>query len=435
MFSKTKKVKKSFIGAIAMSLILLMGSAFGFLIEANLTNISTGQSGLWTSYTSAVTVGNGSVENPYKVKSGEELSWVAQNGDYAYVELDSDIDLAAHNWIPIANGKIQSLDGNGHTINNLKIDLPNQSIVGFFELFDPIVGIDNTQIRDIIFSNVDIHGGSYVGTVAGQCHIDAYNVVVKSGIVVATQHYAGGIVCFAGGGSTIVNCVNNASIYANSSAAGIVSQRENNGRIENCINTGDISGGLSVGGIVGSLSCSPGHFVTIKNCYAECKMTSAGCVGGIIGMYGSSSLAEGQVIENCGFNGEIIITADNGEYIGSIVGGNRSSYKVNIKNSFGVAKIVLKNGMSSSVVNKFGAPESFNFESTYSHSYIYNTGSNSVELRKYKTSASETEPFKDMAYYEGINGGYPFPRSLFSIGQFLSGNAFQYLQGFGFSND
>lgn len=64
----------------------------------------------------------------------------------------------------------------------------------------------------------------------------------------------------------------------------------------------------------------------------------------------------------------------------------------------------------------------------YSYTHVY-AKNETKEYRKYVGN-----DFSEMAYNKNINGGYPFPKSLFSIGQYIENNVLNYLQDYGFDN-
>ena len=405
MFSKTNKTKKNFIGAIAMSLVLLMGSALGFLLETGIGQIVKPSSGSWSSYTSAPT-GSGTSADPYKVKTARELAWFLNNGSNSYVVLESDIDLAGHTWSGILSNKVMNFDGKGHTISNLT---GTNGLMGNSGSYP--------NISNVVMVNVNISGSSTVGGIAGNGNIT--NCIVKSGTVRGNS-YIGGIV----GSGTPTNCTNNATVIgAGERVGGIVGY--NGGTTNKNMNTGNVFGTTYVGGIGGLC-----EYVT--NCYAECSVTGSINVGGVLGVLGGG----GNTLMNSGFKGKLMINGSSPTDIGSLIGYTTSSSIYQFKNNFAVAEIQLLNSTDTSVVHQFGAETSAianlsNVESSYSYSQVY-TSSGITEYRKYKVGSSETTPFSDFAYDQHINGGYPFYRPLFAVGQFIECDTMSYLEEYGF---
>lgn len=422
MFSKTNKTKKSFIGAIAMSLVLLMGSALGFLIETRVGQITRPTIDVWTNYTEAPT----QMGDYYYISKASQLAYIAKNPSIfseKNIYLVSDIDLVGHEWVPInvsgTSSNFVEFDGMGHTISNIKISDSTKDNVGLFG------SCTNIKISNLKLSIVDIKGKSNVGAVIGNggmiTNID--KVEVKSGKVVATGGNVAGIAYSAMG--SVTNSTNNADVVSyGANAAGIVGATCLT--ITNCINTGDVTGTTNVAGIIANPSIS-----RVTKCYADCTITGQSDIGGIGG-----SVAMESTFQDCGFYGEIVSTNSSPGNIGAILAKsnvkNYGTSPMKIYNCYAVADMFLSADVESSV-HKFGAPtEQTEFKSSYSYSAVTTPGKN-YEYRKYKVDSSETELFKDMVYHANINGGYPFPKSLFAVGQFIECDTMNYLQEYDFS--
>ena len=431
MFSKTNRTKKSFIGAIAMSLVLLMGSAFGFLLETNLGQITQPTAGLWTSYTTKPSGSGTSETSPYKITTPQELAYLIDNlgaGSW-YIELASNIDLGGHEWVPIKTTAENTVTfkGNGHTISNMKIKKPEKDGVGFFE--GNYISSSGTRVYttlkffDTNFSNIDIYSYRCTGTVIAEMKEQSIiqNVNVLSGkIYQSGEDFVGGIIGYSYG--KIINCTNNAALYNNNRVVGGIAG-SNIGTIENCVNAGDIYCARDfVGGIVGQ------NVGLIKNCYAECNITAASYIGGIASYSASNDKKATNIIENSGFNGVITVEGESPTGVGSMVGyGHKSDTTCTVKNCFGVVDIYLKDTTNRSFLFSFGACTDNVIENCYSYSHVYTTDGE-FDYRKYKG-----DNFDGFAYDQHINGGYPFPRSLFAVGQFIESDTLNYLQGYGFS--
>ena len=82
------------------------------------------------SVASVFSSGNGTENDPYKISTAAELSFLAKSVNEGesycgkYFSLNNDLDLNNLEWTPIGNGIhsfMGNFDGNGHTIKNLKI--------------------------------------------------------------------------------------------------------------------------------------------------------------------------------------------------------------------------------------------------------------------------------------------------------------------------
>lgn len=168
-----------------------------------------------------------------EISSGSELlTFISNvNNGNSYegktIQLSADIDLEGGIITSIGGGseilnspsiaKFEgTFDGNGKTISNFAIDLPNAHYVGFFGY------TENAIIKNLSITSATIDGKNYVGGIVGyasqttleSCHIEAS---------VGGEDYVGGIV-------------------------GTIKK----GMVKDCINNGIINGsGTCVGGVVG----------------------------------------------------------------------------------------------------------------------------------------------------------------------------------------
>ena len=106
--------------------------------------------------------GNGTEADPYEIATPAQLAKIAADANSAdgkvcsgvYYELTADIDLAGHDWVPIANTKSKyfagKIYGNGHIIKNMTITWPYAAI-GFIGS-----GSADTELSDFGFVNANI---------------------------------------------------------------------------------------------------------------------------------------------------------------------------------------------------------------------------------------------------------------------------------------
>ena len=237
------------------------------------------------------TVGDGSVDNPYKISTAAELAWfrdyVNNESQYVSATLTEDIDLsefchaadAATNteelsWDPIGNGRMYCgmFDGNGKTIRNLYINTTH--------IFRGFFGYANGgSIKNITFDNAKVKNTHYNGTgiLTGsfeKCTIE--NIKILANCSVEGTENTGGI---AGTGSgNISNCENRAMVNGTNNVGGIVGYASDN-TISSCANYGAVTGTESnVGGMVGFFFSG-----TIQNCANYGDISGADCVGNQIG--------------------------------------------------------------------------------------------------------------------------------------------------------
>ena len=116
--------------------------------------------------------GAGTVENPFKIYTEEDLKYIHDHLDSHY-ELESDIELTSE-WVPIGtkeNPFTGAFDGNNHKIINLQID---DSTLEYAGLFGYVKDSDEhkTQIKNIYLVNPNIVAKQYVGGLIGGININ-----------------------------------------------------------------------------------------------------------------------------------------------------------------------------------------------------------------------------------------------------------------------
>ncbi|MFI3298727.1 MAG: hypothetical protein R3Y49_02870, partial [Rikenellaceae bacterium] len=224
--------------------------------------------------------GKGTQESPYLITSALHLENLAANVNIGYSQsgvyykVAKDIDLkgdASNQWTPIGYSSVKTFkgnfDGGGHTISGLYIDATTsyQAFFGYIK--------DGAVVKNLI---VD-------GTVKNTMESDGFSSNI-AGIAVYNN------------GSTIINCINKATVNgSNSYAGGICSFNQGQGSVVNCANFGSISIKSYVGGIAGFNNAG-----TIHNCFNAGKLTkTTSYLGSITGFqdYNTSN-----VISDCYFD-------------------------------------------------------------------------------------------------------------------------------------
>ena len=181
-----------------MSLLLALAMCLTLLPAAALAT----DSDLWTDHAQEVTP---NADGVYEISTAAELAYVAagvnggtlrqyyqdENWDTQYYtfRLTADIDLSAHEWVPIGNSRnrdfLSVFDGGGHTISGLRIgmeDEPNTEL-GLVGLFGWLSGsVSDLRIEDAAIYSDKQSGSedstdSYVGILAGYC--DSYRGFVR----------------------------------------------------------------------------------------------------------------------------------------------------------------------------------------------------------------------------------------------------------------
>ncbi len=207
--------------------------------------------------------GTGTADDPYQVKSVQDLKTLAS--DVAgkdmklgkYFALQNDIDLgcdADNQWAPIGvSNQIPFkgiFDGQGHTISGL-YSAYNANNLGLFGC-----------VSAGVVKNLHVEG--FVGATAG----------------------SGGISGLVNGGATIINCSFSGIISGPQQVGGIVGNIANNAKVINCYNLGSVEAktGNQAGGIVGY-----NNNAFVYNCYnVGAVKGTKNTTGGVIGQNGKA---------------------------------------------------------------------------------------------------------------------------------------------------
>ena len=217
-------------------------------------------------------------------------------------------------WEPIGNSSqpfTGSLDGNGYTIRNLKVDQGNKSYQGLFGY------ATGATIRNLHLSNVDVKGSSYVGALAGHITLNFTidNVSVESGTVRGTS-YVGGIVGYGHTG-TVQDSWSTAGVEATTQYAGGIAGYSYFDLLTSYVNADVKAGTYGAGGLIGTTP--NGAKKKIENSFAlgmvRQQGTGSAYIGGLVGSAGSSTqIINSYVSTKLDYKGK--------NYIGGLTGTN-----------------------------------------------------------------------------------------------------------------
>ena len=338
--------------------------------------------------------GSGTVGDPYKVRTVEDLYGMKEltvAGQTTYFKLENDLDLSGiANWTPLNTDGSDpftiDFDGNGKTIRNLTcIDKPGASFFGAISgnihdlIFDGCIvkamegagemaivanllgyksGDVQTTVKNIVVKNSKVGdpegiNSSYQAFVAVCAEYATFeNVYVEKSnsmtIDPGSSSPAGGLVAVVDRPCRFVRCGNAADLpgLQSKGIAGIVGQIYS-GSISECWNTGNLTGNESVAGIAGTIgtikSGSDTETHTISNCYNKGTITCSGQKsGGIAGiLYNSSDIL------NCYDTGDIVSTPNqkgqiDGRGYGGIAGHvcNGGGWDYNVEDGGGTNRII-----------------------------------------------------------------------------------------------
>ena len=223
------------------------------------------------------------------ISTPEELKALGEDStkwDKNYI-LGADIDLGGEEITPIGNSTTEftgKFSGDGHTVSNFKINMPNTLYVGLF-------GYSGGLIMDLGVENAEVEGKSYVGGACGYNRAGTVTNCYNTGKVNGAYYNIGGI-CGGNNGGTIQNCSSAASVKGKSFVGGVCGYNEGSGTVTSCYNTGAVSGNSEVGGICGKNSSG-----TVTNCYYNKDICT---VGGINGSDADGSATGLTAVELCG---------------------------------------------------------------------------------------------------------------------------------------
>ena len=265
-----------------------------------------GISKYWTDYAAAAFAGGSGTEtDPYQIANGAQLAlWAKNSGTYTkkHFKLTADIDLGAHDWVPIASFS-GTFDGGGKRISGLKIGTEAApaseyagKAVGMFTTLSA-AAVKNLTVSAAIYvtDDSDWPGTAILsGYVTGAALLDH---CFTEGVLRVNRNYvnAGGLAGYVEAGAKIANCGNYANVFGGGNAA---------------LNY------TRVGGLVGSvvIGSARSGYTSIVNCYNVGAITATSgnhpAVGGICGWVQNSAKDQTSEIRvlNCYSTGTLNVT-------------------------------------------------------------------------------------------------------------------------------
>ncbi len=359
----------------------------------------------------APSVGDGTLGNPYRIATLENLYWIAAT-DLVVASPNRTARWSAHyiqtanidasststwfsgsGWLPIGNldaSFIGVYNGGNFKISNLFI---SRSTIDYIGLFG---SIDYAEISNVSLTNVNITGKKNVGALAGRIYRN----------------------------STVYNSNAHGTITGTESVGGLVGDLDITNTLNGSFANVNVTGSMAVGGLVGD-----GGSSAISTSYAAGSVNSSGnfaggLIGGLVSGSVTNSFARGSV------SGE--------SYVGGLVGVLQTS---NISKSYSTGLVTGSGGdlggliggffVSRTVTDSFWDTETSN----RSTSAAGGTGKTTVEM---KTQSTFTDAGWDFTSTwgicgSGVNNGYPYIQSLMgeiasvapAIGAGTSGSPYQ----------
>ena len=237
----------------------------------NVVNIYYSKAEIWNGSSISTTLsGSGTESDPYLIKTGADLAYIAQviQAHTQYTTIDNSsypmYSVYKGSYFKLAN----SIDLNGHSL-----------MIGYYNawsdysVFAGVLDGNHCSIKGINLSSTNRGTGLFGGI--------GSNGVVKNlsvyGNVVSTNGTVGGLTGWLGG--KLDNCTSYVTVTGTSDVGGLVGNAETKSQVLNCVNYGNINGSAErVGGVAGT-----GKSV-FTNCVNFGNVTSTSSeVGGIIG--------------------------------------------------------------------------------------------------------------------------------------------------------
>src|SRR5690554_4841116 len=216
--------------------------------------------------------GDGTEESPFLVENADQLDYVRGYPEAYFRQIDH-IDLINYTggdgWEPISNFS-GGYFGNGYSITNLVINLPNDDYVGLFGY------VEEALISGIKIIDAHVTGRENTGILIGGA-LDSNIYLSYSTGTVSGNSNAGGLIGYLDHG-TVVESFSAADVSGEQNVGGLVGGM-NDVTIENCYSLGEIDGEQNIGGLIGVYSSS----CEVINCYSAGKVSGVVNVGGLIG--------------------------------------------------------------------------------------------------------------------------------------------------------
>jgi len=278
--------------------------------------------------------GAGTAGDPWQIKTADDFKQIskrcAADGDYLddeYIQVadinfgtdgDHKSNLSGYMIGTSANPFTGKYNGNTHSLNYFSLSGTNP--VGLFQY------IGAATIDDVVVSGFSVNATKQAGAIVGYVN-DAsakiLNCETSEGTIFATTGEAGGIVGRVQvAGTEITDCINGANVTNttnnNNNIGGIVGYSHADITITRCSNSGTIDNqsGAQVGGIIGRCAAD----VTISNCSNSGIIRSyKGIAGGIVGTFATAALTA-STVTGCSNTGAVLVSEDNADNIGGIVG-------------------------------------------------------------------------------------------------------------------
>lgn len=327
------------------------------------------------------------------ISNCSELQNISNDPSGAYV-LSGDINCANVAFTPIS-GFTGTLDGQGHTVSNLVINLPGQNQVGLFGSI-----LEAGYVEDLIISNAQITGQAQVGALSGYMFVSSVSNVSVLNSQVSGTSQIGGLIgeCYNGVG--ILNAEVDTVVVTGSDEVGGLVGRIWDGNLNNItqssVKATVIGTGNSTGGIAGYSKSGD-----ILQTYSEGTVQGNNNVGGIVG----------ETFENAGIHNCYSVSSVSGSQNTGGISGFFNSYDDGISNTY-FAGVVSGNGLTGAFFGTYAAGTvNSNYWDATLNPNVPGVGSGDIAEISARTSAEmflqNTYVGWDFSTIWSINGSYP----------------------------
>lgn len=240
--------------------------------------------------------GSGTESDPYLISTPEHLIYFNEEVTIkkidttgVYYQLTDDIDFSGYdtdtnssngNWTPLGTSSIPfkgTFDGQGYTISNIKVILPNQDYVGFFGY------ANSATIQNLGLENVVIEGNESVGGLVGEQSSGTITQSYVTGRVTGKDYYVGGLVGYSSG-IIITQSYATGEVIGDGNVGGLVGYQAGvSSQITQSYATGEVSGTRNVGGLVGYQAIG-----MTSQSYSTGTVNGTSYVGGLVGCLSSA---------------------------------------------------------------------------------------------------------------------------------------------------
>ncbi|QJD81944.1 GLUG motif-containing protein [Cohnella herbarum] len=357
--------------------------------------------------------GTGTLSDPYLVSTPAQLDAIRNNLSKSF-KLTADIDLSEYGsgagWVPIGTLGVGlmfkgNIDGDGHSITNLKINRPTANYVGLFGV------LSGGSIKNLRLIGPNITAQNYAGPLAGR----VWGIYEGQQSVISNSSSSGGSLTGAGwlGGlvgdslrNAIDNCYSSTAVTGTNSVIGGLVGVIGQGTIDKSYATGNVkAGGIAVGGLVGFNSSVIDISLPslIRTSYATGNVEGNKSVGGLVGINeNSASSLSLSVISDSYAVGRV----KGAERVGGLVGYNHTA---SILNSYAIGAVegtTERGGLVGASATDRILLSYYDKETTGINEV--NQYSKSTEQMKTSDTYTGWEFNGTWAIYSSIHGGYPY---------------------------